>query len=153
MIFKSKPKKKFIFYAPGVNTGGGLILLRSLIKSFPKNKNLVLFLDYKISNLFKVSKNLKIYKVKKNFISRLCFEYKLFSLTRQNDNVLIFTSVPPLFQLSGHVISFHQNSILLKKSTYKIFSKKKELIFIIKRIFSFFFKKNIQEYIVQTKLM
>jgi glycosyltransferase involved in cell wall biosynthesis len=153
MIIKLKSKKKFIIYAPGVNTGGGLILLKSLIQSFPNKTNIVLYLDYKISNLIKVSKNFKIYWIKKNLISRLYFEYKLFSLTRKNDTVFTFTSIPPLFKLSGHVISYHQNSILLQKTTHKFFSKKKELIFILKRNFSLIFKKNIQEYIVQTKSM
>jgi glycosyltransferase involved in cell wall biosynthesis len=153
MSAKLLPKKKFIIYAPGVHTGGGLLLLKLIINSYPKNIPLVLFFDKKIFNLINVSKNIEIFCIKPNLLSRLYFEYKLFLVAKKNDTILTFTSMPPLFKLRGYVINYHQNLILLQKSTHKIFSKKKELIFIIKRIFSLIFKKNIQQYIVQTKLM
>ena len=153
MNLKLKPKKTFIIYAPGIFTGGGLILLKLIIKSFPKNLPLTLFLDKKILKLVSIPKNFRVYWVKKSLFSRLYFEYKLFSVVKKNDTVLSFTSLPPLFKLLGYVISYHQNSILLKKSTHKIFSIRKELQFIIKRVFSLICKMNIQEFIVQTPSM
>lgn len=153
MNIKLKSKKTYIIYAPGVYTGGGLILLKLILSSFPKNKSLILFLDQKILKSVNISRNIKVYWTKKSLFSRLIFEYKLFSIVKKNDTVLSFTSLPPLFKLAGHVISYHQNSILLKKTSHKIFSKRKELQFIFKRIFSLIFKTNIQEYIVQTPTM
>lgn len=153
MKTKLKLKKTFIIYAPGVYTGGGLILLKSIINSFPKNIPLILFLDKKVLNLFDFPKNSQIYSAKKSLFSRLFLEYKLFSIVKKNDTILTFTSLPPLFKLSGHVICYHQNSILLQKTTHRIFSKKKELLFIIKRTFSYICKMNVQEYIVQTPSM
>ena len=125
MSAKLLPKKKFIIYAPGVHTGGGLLLLKLIINSFPKNIPLVLFIDKKIFNLINVSKNIEIFWIKPNLLSRLYFEYKLFLAAKKNDTILTFTSMPPLFKLRGYVINFHQNLILIQKSTHKIFSKKK----------------------------
>lgn len=153
MNIELKPKKNFIIYAPRVYTGGGLILLKSILNSFPRNISLTLFLDKKIINLINIPKNSQIYFAEKSLFSRLFLEYKLYSIVKKKDTVLCFTSLPPLFKLSGYVISYHQNSILLQKTTHRIFSIKKELIFIEKRIFSYIFRKNIQEYIVQTPSM
>ena len=69
MNLKLKPKKTFIIYAPGVFTGGGLILLKLIIKSFPKNLTLTLFLDKRILKLISIPKNFRVYWVKNSFFS------------------------------------------------------------------------------------
>lgn len=153
MYNRLKSKKTFIIYAPGVYKGGGLILLKSILNSFPKNIPLTLFLDKKILNLINIPKNSLTYLAENSLFSRLFLEYKLYSVVKEKDTVLCFTSLPPLFKLSGYVISYHQNSILLQKTTHRIFPIKKELIFLEKRIFSYIFRNNIQEYIVQTLSM
>ena len=94
MKTKLKLKKTFIIYAPGVYTGGGLILLKSIINSFPKNIPLILFLDKKVLNLFDFPKNSQIYSAKKSLFSRLFLEYKLFSIVKK-ENV----QNPPIYIL------------------------------------------------------
>lgn len=146
-------KKSYIFFSPGVHTGGGLVLLKATINSFPKKLSLILFLDERISKLIDIPENAKVHWVKPSFFSRIFSEWKLYRLIKKNTILLSFTSLPPLFSNSGYVIVFHQNSILVQNSTIKVFSKVKEFNFDLKRLYSKIFSRNVQEYIVQTSSM
>tara|TARA_E500000178_G_C17004007_1_gene747192 strand:+ start:1213 stop:2247 length:1035 start_codon:yes stop_codon:yes gene_type:complete len=146
-------KKSHIIFSPGVHTGGGLVLLKAALVNFPKNLPLILFLDIRISKLINIPENAKVFWINPNLFSRILFEWKLFRITTENTILLSFTSLPPLFRNKGYVIVFHQNSILLQDTTLKVFSKIKEFKFILKRLYSKIYKKNINEYIVQTPSM
>ena len=66
-----------IIYAPSINNGGGLVLLKDLVSSIPMNLNSILFLDARTKNLF-TSLNSKIIWVKPTLHSRLMSELLLF---------------------------------------------------------------------------
>ncbi len=145
--------KSFIFYAPNVYTGGGLILLKSLLNNYSLKVPLKVFLDLRVANLIKLPASSHVHWVKPSIFSRLAAEWKLFLTAKKIDTVLCFSSVPPLFRNAGYVFVFHQNLILLKKSTLRFFSFIKESKFIFLRFFSYIFQSNVQEFIVQTQHM
>lgn len=146
-------KSFLIIYAPGVFMGGGLVLLRSILNSIPEHINLTIFLDKRIPKSFNVPKNSKFFWVNPSIFGRLISEFKLFLYSKKKDKILSFSSLPVLIKNPGYTMCFQQNLILLQKTTLNIFSPKKELSFILKRLFLKFFKMNINEYIVQTPSM
>ena len=145
--------KSFIFYAPSAYTGGGLIILKSLLNNYTSKVPLKAFLDFRVANSIKLPVLSYVHWVRPSIFSRLAAEWKLFLTAKKIDTVLCFSSVPPLFRNAGYVFVFHQNLILLKKSTLRIFSFIKEIKFIFLRFFCYIFQSNVQEFIVQTQHM
>jgi glycosyltransferase involved in cell wall biosynthesis len=146
-------KKPFILFAPGCHSGGGLVLIKLLLSSITKNTTLHVFLDTRALNLIDIPYFAKVYWVKPSISSRIYAEWKLFLLSKKNKIILIFNSLPPLFPIRGKRIMYHQNLILLYKSTFNIFPITKEIKNIIKRMYSYFFHNHIDEFIVQTPTM
>jgi glycosyltransferase involved in cell wall biosynthesis len=146
-------KKNIIIYAPSVGSEGGKIILANLIKAFPTNYNLIFFINNKLINLLELFKFSHIEIVKPGILNRISAEVKLLFLAKKNYTVITFTNMPTLFPLRARVINFHQNLILFQKSTIKIFPWFKEMKFIFQRFFSYIFRFNINEWIVQTPTM
>ena len=113
--------KSFIFYAPNVFTGGGLVLLKSFLNNYTSKVPLKAFFDVRAVNLIEIPVSSQVHWVKTSIFSRLVAEWKLFLTAKKIDTVLCFSSVPPLFRNGGYVFVFHQNIILLKKSTLRFF--------------------------------
>jgi len=102
----------YIFYAPGIHTGGGLVLLKEILntKDFANNCRYI-YLDERVRAKLSLPDSLKnIIFVK----SRLLAEWKLKQSCKTNGTVLCFHGLPPLFLVKGKVIVFLQNRILLE---------------------------------------
>ena len=145
--------KSLILFAPGGHTGGALILLKSILSSITKNTTLDVFLDTRALNLINIPNFVNVHWVKPSISSRVQAEWKLFMISRKNRIILNFNSLPNLFPTKGQRIMLHQNSLLLQKSTFDIFSIKTEMKYMIKRIYSYLFNNNVDEFIVQTLTM
>jgi glycosyltransferase involved in cell wall biosynthesis len=146
-------KKNLIIYAPSVRSDGGKVILAEFFKAIPSNCGFTFFINNELVNLVEPFGLAHIEIVKPGIFNRLAAEIKLLSLTKKNDIVITFTNTPPVFPLKAHVINFHQNIILLHKSTIKIFPWFKEMKFMAQRLFSYVFRNNVNEFIVQSSNM
>ncbi|HJD55963.1 MAG TPA: glycosyltransferase [Rickettsia endosymbiont of Pyrocoelia pectoralis] len=105
-------QSNFIFYAPSIHTGGGLVLLKEIldIKDFINNCRYI-YLDERIKSQLNLPDSIKnIIFIK----SRLLAEWKLKKDCKTDDTILCFHGLPPLFPVKSKVIVFLQNRILLE---------------------------------------
>jgi glycosyltransferase involved in cell wall biosynthesis len=138
-----------IIYAPGINSGGGLILLKELLKVLDVDCiKAICVLDKKtfgsVGNHIPVDRGL---------IARIKSEYWLFKNSRNTDIVLCFGNLPPLFKLKAKVVVYLQNVFVLNPRALqeRLLSKRIKLFFL-----HHFFRmkvKNIDELVVQTPSM
>jgi len=138
----------FIFYAPGIHTGGGLVLLKEILntKDFANNCRYI-HLDERVRTKLSLPDSLKnIIFVK----SRLLAEWKLKQSYKTNSIVLCFHGLPPLFPIKGKIIVFLQNRILLEPLKNNHYSS---LILLKKIWLRLGCRYNNIKYIVQTPSM
>lgn len=148
-----KNKNSYIFFCPGIHTGGGLVLFKSILKNFSKEYPLTLFLDTRISKFIEIPLPSKVVWIKPNFFSRILGELKLFFYAKKNSIIVNFNSLPPLLPSRGKVIVFQQNILLLKKELSVNFSKKMKRKIQLNQLYSSLFIRNVDRFIVQTETM
>lgn len=142
-----------IVYAPNIHIGGGFVLLKAMLESWPKINNLILFVDERVSSNLRVECFPEVYFVKATLIDRFRNEILLAKIAQQNDVVFCFHSLPPLFHRSGKIIVYHQNALLLKSNI--LFGYKFSTIARIycERLVAYILSHRVSEYIVQTSNM
>lgn len=133
-----------------INNGGGLILLKFLVKSLESKKLDVFYLfDERTKYIFENDSTIK----NKKFIKNSYFERKKFynQYKFTFSHALCFGNVPPPIKLNAKVfIYFHQ---LLFLKIPQDFSFKNKLIYKIKQLFLKFYKKNADIWITQSELI
>ena len=142
---------KVILYAPNINQGGGLVLLKSLIESWPQDIHLFAYLDFRIHDALKIPVNSSIKWVKPSLYSRLRAEYLLSRETLRNDTVLFKNSLPPIFACKGRVVVFMQNRNFIEKVRLFDFKLFDAIRVFIERAQSYILRYRVDLYIVQTK--
>lgn len=142
-----------IIYAPNINKGGGLVLLKELVISLHIiGENAIFILDARIFDEFKGGSSF-IVAVKPTILGRLISNYSLYKATSKGDVVLCFGNIPPLFKLKGKVSVFVQNRYLIEKISLVGFSIKTKLRLIFERLRLKLSALNADEFIVQTPSM
>ena len=142
-----------ILYAPNVHTGGGLVLLQSLLHDWPTGKILRGMLDERAVTKLNLPVAAEISWVQPTVPSRFKAERKLAALARPGDTVLCFHGLPPLFRSPAHVVLFQQNRLLLGLMRLRDFSIRTALRVAAERWVSRKFRRNVDAYIVQTPSM
>lgn len=146
--------RKIFFFAPNVHTGGGLVLLMDVIRSCPFAGFTTFFLDSRAkSTLGEHVQGLDVYWCGGGFKGRLGAEWHLKKLTRENDIILCFHNIPPLFARSSLIKVFMQNRLLIDSdalANYRIWTRIRTVleVALAKR-----FSSVVEEYIVQTDTM
>ncbi|QRX84565.1 glycosyltransferase [Glaciimonas sp. PAMC28666] len=143
----------FILYAPNVHTGGGFVLLSALLAAWPRSVTLTVFLDRRAHDRLEPPTDATVFWVDANMRSRLRAELDLRKSAVVDSTVLCFHGLPPLMPISGRVILFQQNRILLGLNSLKQFSWKTGLRLSTERIVSRIFRYRVSQYIVQTPSM
>lgn len=141
-----------ILHAPNVHSGGGLVLLLSLL-SAPNLKVKLAQLDCRVKQQLRLPTNTLRHYVNRSVFSRLCAEWRLWRYTKASDVVLCFHGLPPLLPLRGHVVVFVQNRILFETSSlvdYPLFTR---IRLTIERLWTRVMQGNSNRYIVQTPSM
>jgi hypothetical protein len=146
---------KIIFYAPNIHVGGGYILLKEVLKEWPKNESAVFFLDKRIKKYFSLDFNSqnKIYWVKNSIFSRLINEIRISLISKENSTLICFHGIPPLIANYSYVIVFFQNRILLGIDSILKFPIKTRIRLFFERWIAKTYAYKVDEYIVQTKSM
>ncbi|UNT61966.1 glycosyltransferase [Acinetobacter towneri] len=129
-----------------VNNGGGLVLLKYLVDYLETELQDVFYLlDSRAEADF-----LNIPNVRKKFISNSLIERYFFYKNNKKkfNKVLCFGNVPPSLRLKAKVyVYFHQKLYLSLPEEYSI---KNKIIFILKQNIIKFFKKNADQWLVQS---
>lgn len=142
-----------ILYAPNVHTGGGLVLLQSLLCDWQEGQILRALLDERAMSKLSLPVGAQVSWVQSTVLSRFQAERKLAALARPGDTVLCFHGLPPLFRSPAQVVLFQQNRLLLGLMRLRDFSMRTALRVAAERWISRKFRKNVDAYIVQTPSM
>lgn len=149
MLRNSIMKYSFIIYAPNINNGGGLILLKSLIDNIPEDLRVVLILDSRSRDHFNLINHDK-YWIEPKLFSRLFSEILLLYLSALSMTCFCFNGLPPLLPLRCKKIVFLQNRNIIESKMYGFSVVRTKLRVRIERWIFKLFYLNVDTYIVQT---
>ena len=145
--------KKLFISAFNIHQGGGLYLLRSLIKAVDPNRKCLLILDKRLSADATVARHHKVQWISPTILHRLNVNKWLFKNTDYFDTVLCFGNLPPLIKLKGRVIVFVQNRYLIDHVALSQFPFKDQIRLFFERLWFSMGMRNASLYIVQTLSM
>tara|TARA_B100000900_G_C20567368_1_gene711729 strand:- start:170 stop:1222 length:1053 start_codon:yes stop_codon:yes gene_type:complete len=143
-------KGRVIIYAPNIHTGGGIVLLKSIIKNWPADVTLHGYFDSRASETLEFMDNSKITWVNPTLTSRFKAEISLSKVGCSNDTVLFLNSLPPFFTQKGRTIVFMQNRNLIDSISFQDLKFKQALNIFIQRFLAYWMRFKVDEYIVQT---
>lgn len=116
-----------IIQASNIHNGGGAVLLKQVIAALRESGNqATIFVDQRFSETEDTEK-IKFQTIKPTVFNRFMVELKIKKLSTSQDQVIYFGNLPPLVPISGRVILFFQNVILLDKFSNFSFSFKTRL--------------------------
>ena len=143
---------RLLLHAPNVHSGGGFVLLQELLDSAPAALQWAQ-LDSRTQSCLRLSKLTEVHYVAQTVFARLSAEWRLWRNTRSGDVTLCFNGLPPIFPLSGRVVVFQQNRILLGMNSLRQFPARVALRIGLERLIAKIFKHHATEYVVQTGTM
>ncbi|MFJ6324488.1 MULTISPECIES: glycosyltransferase [unclassified Rhizobium] len=104
---------RLLLHAPNVHVGGGLSLLRAMLRVRP-SPFAIAQLDERARGKLDVPAGLETDYVAKSFGGRLKAEWRLRRISRSGDVILCFNNLPPLFDIRGKSVVFVQNRLLVE---------------------------------------
>ena len=143
-------KGRVIIYAPNSHVGGGVVLLKGLIKNWPKGVLLNGYFDSRAAEFLGLEKGPDINWVEPKITSRIKAEISLSKIVSSDDVVLFMNSLPPLFECRARVIVFLQNRNLVESISLREFKFRQVLRIATERTLAFWLRSRADEYIVQT---
>lgn len=143
----------FVLYAPNVHTGGGFVLLRALLASWPAAMPLTVFLDMRARAQLNLPQGTRVHWVEAVASSRLNAEFGLRRVAGATNTVLCFHGLPPLLSNQAKIIVILQNRLYLAPNLPSGYRLKTRLRLTVERFVSRIFRHRVTEYIVQTPSM
>lgn len=144
---------RIIIYAPNIHNGGGFVLLRAMLQSWPNPSNIILFIDKRAIKKLEIENFLAVYLVSATLRDRLNKEYILSKVAVENDLVLCFNGLPPIFRTLGKIIVYQQNALLIKFNLLSGYKLSTALRIYLERFISYIFRFRVAEYVVQNSIM
>lgn len=142
---------KLVVFAINVHQGGGAVLLNTLLSAVSKyDLSCVTFLDKRLNFSEKISERIQLHRIAPTIFHRLRAEQALKDCLNDNDVVLCFGNLPPVYKLNARTILFVQNRYLIDNISLKHFNIKTRLRIVCERVWLKLFSKNIDTIIVQT---
>lgn len=144
-----------VLYAPNVHTGGGLVLLRSLLASWPgEGGALTVFLDARARESLTPPQGSRVFWVVASARGRLRAEFELQDVVAREGGVIFcFHGLPPVLPTRAEVIVFQQNRNYLGLNALSDFAWKTRIRLLFERLISRAFRSRVSRYIVQTRTM
>lgn len=142
-----------IISAPNVHTGGGLVLLRALLLSWPKDEPLTAFLDERARSQLALPPRALVTWVRPRLGSRLAAEWALHRAARTGGRVLCFHGLPPLLPCAATVTVFLQNRLYIQPRLGNDYKWKTRSRLVAERLLSKVFRHRVALYVVQTPSM
>lgn len=145
---------KFILYAPNVASGGGLVLLRALIRALKGRTDVVLMLDQRGREFLKDDLiELDCRWFRSSIMGRLKAEREISRLAQQGDIVFCFHNLPLIFYSRGRLICYVHNANLVGLVPIRLLSGWVRLRYFVERKIANVRKSTIERYVVQTPTM
>lgn len=145
---------RLLLHAPNVHSGGGLTLLHALAAvNAPEPSFDWAQLDQRLLGHAMPLVGCVQHHVDRSLWSRLVAEWRLRRISRSNDVVLCFHSLPPLFRLPARCVVFVQNRLLLERSLPAGFSAIVRARLRVERWWLHACSSHAQCYLVQTPSM
>lgn len=105
----SRHTRRLLLYAPNVHTGGGAVLLQTLLQAWPHDVRLFAWLDVRAQNRLTLPASAQIEWVRPAIGSRLGAEFSLARQATAEDRLLCFHGLPPLLPSKAELLIFQQN--------------------------------------------
>ena len=143
-----------IFYAPSVGVGGGLVLIRSILRGWAERGRLTAILDERGRGVIgDIAGQHDISWVPSNFKGRWRAERMLAAIARDPDVVLCFHNVPPVLPVAGRIVCFVQNANLVGLVPLAKVNQSLRMRFRVQQMVARGYKKRVDQYVVQTPSM
>ena len=149
---KADSVKPLVVHAPNIHMGGGLVLLRTLLASAPRGIRHLL-LDARSRDRVQPPADVSVDYVRRTLLSRLGAEWRLRRHSRDDEVVLCFHGLPPLFRLRGQVVVFLQNRLLINRQPLSGYPLSTRLRLALERRFLRTFCSHADRFVVQTPSM
>jgi len=143
---------RLVLYAPNVHQGGGLTLLKELIKVLPDDTCLII--DSRLSVKAEKLKRFDVHLIRPTISARLGAEWTLSQISSDADLLICFGNLPPLFPIKSSVTLFLQNRYIIDENApLNDFTLKIKIRLKLERLWFKWRKKNVTKFVVQGKLM
>lgn len=143
---------RVLLHAPNVHTGGGLVLLQTLLAAAEPQFQWAL-LDLRVRDCLHVPRETVVRHVRRSVLSRLLAEWRLWRESRAGDVVLCFHGLPPLLPVRGRVVVFVQNRLLIEHGSLAEYPRWVRARLWTERLWSRALQGRCSRYIVQTPSM
>jgi glycosyltransferase involved in cell wall biosynthesis len=145
---------RLIIFAPGVHTGGGLVLLKALSQSASLDPEATtLMLDSRALPLVKTQGSPAILEIHSTLMGRLRAEQQLHKIAQPGDTLLCLHSLPPMWRSKAETLCFVQNILHLGGFTLSAYPWKAQLRLHAERLLGRLLKGRVDSYIVQSPSM
>ena len=137
-----------------MHSGGGLTVLKEIIKEVGKFDDLTFILDFRTKERFNyLEKKSTVFWVKPNLVSRFLADLRLVSITDKQSLTVCINGELPLFRSFGKIYLFIHNKLVLLNlnKTFQPLSSKIKIIY--QKIKLFIWKKSVNRFYVQTITM
>jgi glycosyltransferase involved in cell wall biosynthesis len=144
-------RNRFFLQASNVHQGGGRSLLSALLNAV--KGEIFLCVDDRMPLQTDFKSNMQVRRVKPSIIQRLLTEKWLAQVVEEDDVILCFGNLPPLFRLKGHTVVFVQNRYLIEDVPLNGFPLRIQIRLSLERLWLARKLMNSDEFIVQTPTM
>ena len=149
----STQTRRLILYAPNVHTGGGAVLLQSLLDAWPNEWPLVAWLDSRARSFIRLKANAHVEWVNPTVGSRLSAEFGLGMAATSEDRILCFHGLPPIVPIKAELFIFQQNRNFLGLVPLHSFSWRTRQRLRFEQTVAYLFRYRCSSYWVQTPSM
>ncbi len=154
MAHSTDVEPRFILYAPGIHTGGGLALLTALLTSAQiDSPSTTLLLDARALAHGQPTGRAVTIPIRPSIAGRLKAERQLQRLARPDDTLLCLHSLPPLLPTRARTLCFVQNILHLGGHTLRDYPLKTRLRLQAERLIGRLLRSRVDTYLVQTRSM
>ena len=149
----SAVRGRLLLYAPNVHTGGGAVLLDSLLAAWPDELLLVAWLDARIRQRVRLPAKSRVTWVRPEIGSRMWAEISLAKIATRSDRILCFHGLPPLLPNKAKSLIFQQNRNYLGLVPLSSFAWRTRQRLRFEQAVAFAFRHRCVSYFVQTHSM
>lgn len=145
---------RLIIFAPNVGSGGGLVLLRAMLKAWPADRPMIAILDERGRDALALEDIcFDVHWVTSSFRGRWKAERLLASLARVDDTIFCFHNLPPILVKRGRVLCYLHNPNLVGLVPTSHLTGWVRIRYAIERFIARTFQSKIDRYMVQTPTM
>lgn len=143
-----------VINAPNIRSGGGYILLKSVVLSFKDTQfKCLLIVNEKLKQNFSESESIDVVYVRHSIYARFRNELFLRKISNRANKILMFGNLPPIFNLNTHVLVYIQNLYIISNISVTGFLLKQKIRILIERIWFRLCINKADEFYVQTLSM